>query len=87
MDDLTQCLYEFLLERRMGELWKDSEYITYNSGVELLEKQIKSHLNAEQWKELELLLDRISERDSFEKTRLFQAALGLVRELNAIVSA
>lgn len=87
MDDLTQCLYEFLLDRRMGDEWNDGEYRACILNAELQEKQIKSSLNEKQQKELDLLLDRVAERDSMEKTYLFQAALSLVRELNALVGA
>ena len=33
MDDLTQYLYEFLMERRMGYLWEDAEYRACVSGT------------------------------------------------------
>ncbi len=46
---------------------------------------MKSFLNGEQRKELELLLDRVAERDSIEQTHLFQAVLELDRELGALV--
>lgn len=85
MDDLTQCLYEFLMERRMGSIWENEEYRACLSAVELQEEQVKSFLNGEQRKELELLLDRVAERDSIEQTHLFQAVLELVRELGALV--
>lgn len=87
MNDLTQCLYEFLLDRRMGEEWNDGEYRACSLNAELQEEQIKSSLDEKQRRELDLLLDRIAERDSMEKTYLFQAALSLVRELNALVGA
>ncbi len=85
MDDLTQCLYDFLLECRMGSLRENKEYRACLSAVELQEEQVKSFLNGEQRKELELLLDRVAERDSIEQTHLFQAVLELVRELGALV--
>lgn len=81
MDDLTLCLYEFLLERRMGYLWKDEEYRACNLKVRLQEERMESHLNKEQRKELDLLLDHIAERSSLEKSHLFQTTLGLAREL------
>ncbi len=84
MDDLTQCLYEFLLDRRMGSLWEDDEYKTCSLNVVTQEERVESCLSEEQRKELRLLLDRIAEQGSIEKARLFQAALGLVRELNAL---
>ena len=85
MDDLAQCLYEFLLDRRMGQEWNDGEYKACVLNAELQEEQMKASLNEKQQEELDLLLDRIAERDSMEKTYLFQAALSLVRELNALV--
>ena len=87
MNDLTQCLYEFLMERRMGGLWEDAEYKACSSAAAEQEEQVRSRLNSEQRKELEVLLDRIAEQDSAEKAYLFRAALGLVRELNALVRA
>ena len=33
MDDLTRCLYEFLMETRMGRIWEDEEYKACNSGL------------------------------------------------------
>ena len=87
MDDLMQCLYEFLMERRMGRLWKEPEYKECILRVRLQEEQMKSSLNEDQLKELHILLDRITELDSIEKAYLFQAALELVRELNALVRA
>lgn len=86
MDDLTRCLYEFLLDRRMGRLWEHEEYQAYCSAVLSQEEQVRSCMDEAQQKELDLLLDRIGEQDSFEKERLFQAALGLVRELDGLVS-
>ena len=87
MDDLTLCLYEFLLERRMGYLWKDEEYRACNLKVRLQEERMESHLNEEQRKELDLLLDHVAERNSMEKSHLFQAVLELIRELNALARA
>lgn len=82
MDDLTQCLYEFLMERRMGRVWKDEEFQACHQAVAAQEELIRSRLGGE---ELEALLDRLAERDSMEKERLFQETLGLVRELNGIL--
>ena len=41
MDDLTLCLYEFLLELRMGYLWKDEEYRACNLKVRLQEERME----------------------------------------------
>lgn len=87
MDDLTLCLYEFLMERRMGRLWKDEEYRTCNLKVKLQKEKVESRLNEEQRKELDLLLDHVAERNSLEKSYLFQAVLELIRELNALARA
>ena len=87
MDDLTLCLYEFLMERRMGRLWKDEEYKACNLKVKLQREKVESRLNEEQRKELDLLLDHVAERNSMEKSHLFQAVLELIRELNALARA
>lgn len=67
MADLAQCLYQFLMERRMGYLWKNDEYRTYISRMELQKRQAYAILGQEQRKELDCLLDRIAERDCVEK--------------------
>lgn len=87
MDDLTQCLYEFLMDRRMGGLWKDEKYKACSLAVETQEERVNSFLTSEQRKKLDQLLDKITEQECLEKAYLFQAVLELVRELNAIVRA
>ena len=87
MDDLTQCLYEFLLDRRMEGLREDAAYKACSEAVKLQEERVASGLNGAQRRELELLLDRAAEQGSIEQAHLFQATLDLVKELNALVRA
>ena len=87
MDDLTQYLYEFLMERRMGYLWEDAEYRACVSGTASQEERVRSCLSGEQQKELDRLLDRIAEQDRVEKEHVFRGALALVRELNTSMRA
>ena len=57
MDDLTRCLYEFLMETRMGRIWEDEEYKACNSGLLLQEQRVRSRLSGEQEAELDRFLD------------------------------
>lgn len=84
MDDLAQCLYQFLMERRMGYLWKDDEYRACTLSVELQKKRVEGILNLEQRKELDRLLERMAERDCIENRHQFQAVLKLVQELHVL---
>ena len=85
MDDLTQYLYEFLMERCMKDLREDAEYNACISAVLQQEEQVRAGLNPEQQsqldrfidqileqKELDRLLDRIAEQDSVEKEHVFR---------------
>lgn len=85
MDDLTKCLYDFLLDRRMGGVHEDSEYAEASHSVELQWKKLQQLLDPQQQKELLLLLEEISAQNSVENEHLFQAALGLARELGRAV--
>lgn len=87
MDDLTQCLYEFLLDRRMGSLRENAEYKACLSAVVSLEEQLKSHLSEDQQDQLDRLMDNIQEQGCIEREHQFQAALALIQELNALVRA
>ena len=87
MNDLTQCLYEFLLDRRMRSLWEDAEYKACLSAAVSLEEQLKSHLSEDQRDQLDRLMDNIQEQGCIERGHQFQAVLGLVRELNALTGA
>ena len=73
MDDLTQCLYEFLLDRRMEGLREDAAYKACSEAVKLQEERVASGLNGAQRRELELLLDRAAEQGSMPRP-LFAAA-------------
>lgn len=84
MDDLTRYLYEFLMERRVKDLWEDAEYKACMSAVEQREEQVRSGLSAEQQKQLDRFLDQLLERECMEKEHHFRATLELVRELNAL---
>ena len=85
MNDLTRCLYEFLLERRMGSLWENADYRACISAVVPQEEQLKSSLGRDQQDQLDHLLDYIQEQGCIEREHQFQAALDLLKELNALV--
>ena len=85
MDDLMKCLYNFVREKRMGNLCQDPEYEEAARGMELQIKKVKQALDEKQQVELQLLLEIISAHDSIENEHLFQEALGLARELNALL--
>lgn len=55
MNDLTRCLYEFVQERRMGEVNADPEYVEASLGVELQLKKVRQALSEAQEMELQLL--------------------------------
>ena len=85
MDDLTQYLYEFLMERCMKDLREDAEYNACISAVLQQEEQVRAGLNPEQQSQLDRFIDQILEQ--LEREHQFRAALGLVRELSALVRA
>lgn len=87
MDDLTNYLYEFLMERRMDGLRSIEEYEAYSSAIVLQEEQLKSCLDEEQQDRLDRLIDQILEQESMEREYQFQMTLDLIRELNALVGA
>ena len=87
MDDLTQCLYEFLMERRMGGLREDAEYEACSSAVVQQEERVRSGLSREQQSQLDRFIDHILEQEYLEKAYQFQATLDLFKELNALVRA
>lgn len=84
MDDLTQCLYEFVLDRRMKGLMEDERYRACCLAAELQEERVVSFLNDSQREELDQLLDQVMEQSNMEHAYLFQAALDLVQELDAL---
>lgn len=85
MDDLTRCLYEFVCEKRMGRLSEDKEYIEAVLGAERQQKRMTAWLTEEQRVELDVLTAMIAAQGDITGEHLFQAALGLSRELNALV--
>ncbi len=84
MDDLTRCLYEFVCARRLGSLYADKEYEEYSHSIKLQQERILKRPDAERQRELSCLIDEMSFRESVKNEYLFQAALGLARELNAL---
>lgn len=87
MADLMKCLYQFVLENRLGGLKDSEEYRDCVLSADLRIKCVKSCLNEEQRKELSQMIDRIGFQNSVESEYIFRAALRLARELNALVGA
>lgn len=87
MDDLIKCLYEFTWAHRMSGLQEDEEYKAYTRDVKLQQELVESHLTEEQRKELRWLIDAVTFQDNIVNEHIFQAALGLARELNALAGA
>lgn len=85
MDDLTKCLYDFVREKRMGNIYQDPEYEEAVRGVEFQLERIRGDMAEGQKKELRELLEGISAQTAIENEHLFQEALGLARELNALL--
>ena len=84
MDDLTSCLYQFVCERRMGRVRDDPEYAEASRSVDLQTEKLKKLLGETEWKELDRLLSSMNALSSIENEYLFQATLGLVRELGRV---
>lgn len=86
MNDLTKCLYDFVQERRMGEIHADPEYAEVSLGVDLQLKKVQQALGngKAQQVELQLLLESISALNSIECEHLFQVALRLSQELKRV---
>ena len=87
MNDLTKCLYDFACKNRMGSIYDDQEYEETSHSVELQTEKVQQGMSKEQLLELRLLLESISAQHSIENEHLFQAALRLAKELNALVRA
>ncbi|MCI8303461.1 MAG: hypothetical protein HFF52_02420 [Lawsonibacter sp.] len=87
MDDLMKCLYQFMLEHRMGSLRDDREYCELSLNVELQTERVRGYLTGEQRKELNRLIDATSRQNSMVIDHAFQAALALSKELNTLVRA
>ena len=85
MNDLVKCLYDFTLEKRMGSVYQDPEYDEMAGSIETQIEKVQKDMTEEQKLELRLLLERISAQASITNEHLFQAALGLARELNVLV--
>lgn len=87
MDDLMKCLYELIMERRMGALELDQEYRDSVRTVSMQEKKLWEQLNEDQRQEVELLMMEVTNQNIIEREYLFRASLALARELNALVRA
>lgn len=87
MDDLMKCLYELIMERRMGALELDQEYRDSVRTVSMQEKKLWEQLNEDQRQEVELLMMEVTNQNIIEQEYLFRASLALARELNALVWA
>lgn len=81
MNDLMKCLFDFTMERRMGSICQDPEYEEMSRSVELQLNKVQQFLDTKQQMELRPLLESLSAQNSIENEHLFQAALGLAREL------
>ena len=84
MDNLMKCLYDFVLERRMGDVVSDPEYREASHTLEMQMKKVEAGMNEEQGIELRVLLESVSAQHRLESEQLFHAALGLARELSAL---
>ena len=71
----------------MGSIYDDQEYEETSHSVELQTEKVQQGMSKEQLLELRLLLESISAQHSIENEHLFQAALRLAKELNALVRA
>lgn len=87
MDDLMKCLFDFTLERRMGSVCQDPEHAEAVRSVEFQLERVQRDMAEEQKKELRELLEEISAQTAIENEHLFQASLGLARELRALLMA
>lgn len=84
MDDLTKWLYQFVCERRMGSVHTDPEYREASRVVDMQTEKLGETLSQEQKRELGRLLDSMNALDFIQDEHLFQAALGLARELDRV---
>lgn len=81
MTDLMKCLYDFVCTRRMGSIYGDPAYREASLHVDQQTKNLVENLSQEQKRELNRLLDSVNALSSIEIEHLFQATLGLAREL------
>lgn len=85
MDDLMRCLYSFVLENRLGNAVNDREYQDGLDTILAQEEKVMEGMSAEQRRELTVLLNQTSDQNARENERIFRAALGLARELSALL--
>lgn len=84
MDDLMKCLYEFVLEKRMGALELDQAYRDSVRAVLIQEEKLRERLNEDLRQEAGLLMMAVTNQKAIESEHLFRASLALARELNAL---
>ena len=87
MDDLMKCLYCYVQENRLKGVVDDPEYQACLDAVLRQEDRGRQSMDEEQRRGLNLLLSEVSSLNELENESVFQAALGLARELNALVCA
>lgn len=85
MNDLMKYLYDFACKKRMGSVYEDPEYEETSRSVELQTKKVQKDMTEHQMQELQLLMETVSAQHSIETEYLFQAALGLAKELSGLV--
>lgn len=85
MDDLMRCLYNFVLEHRLGDTSQDREYQDGLDAILAQEEKVMAGMGKEQRHELNVLLNRTSDQSALENEKIFQAALRLARELNTLL--
>ncbi len=71
----------------MGSIYGDPEYEEMVRSVKIQIERVQAGMTDQQKDELELLLGSMSAQYTIENEHLFQAALGLARELNGLVRA
>lgn len=84
MNDLIKCLYDFTTTKRMGSIYEDQEYEEMTRSVELQTAKVQKGMDEQRQRELRLLMENVSSCGDIESEHLFQAALSLARELNAL---
>ena len=86
MTELMNTLYEFISNRRMGDVWNDPEYRSFSSCAQIQEEKLRARLDGEGEKILDDLLAEQRGRHYVELQVMFQSALALCRELSQILS-
>lgn len=82
MDGLTKCLYDFVSDKCVESVFKDPRYREAARSIELQSEKVQQDMSEGQKRELGLLLDHMSALFCIENEYLFQATLGLGRELD-----